>query len=422
MKDNNKTNTSKDDEQEETSTGKLEGVRSLQNEHQQQSISPELKKSLLEIPRATVVAPGKATFRGLLAPQPRQDDEEQETIAAISRKARKTQKRYKVQGVLKEDIDDSVIDATSIFPGAVSVPGPQIQQLDNQNIETSVTSFRRDEPAAEENAVLNGDRAVQAHVVPDAQDIEEILKRRLSDELHQRLQEERQNAVIAEVVGSDHSDRNRNATSRKCLSILIIVIVAIALGVSLGIRRSNPSSSKTSKPAEKAPTYSPRASLTPSPTTWSRVRFIEDVLNSEWNTTGGNMSKPWTVPGSPQYDAFDWLTSNDTYHVETLTASQLLERYVLAVLYFNAEQPENGSHALPYFLQPVSVCQWNMREDNLGVLTGVSACLQGESVSEIRLGTFFSKSEIIRISRLGWSFSYSIPRQNCCKIFIFQGM
>ena len=101
-----------------------------------------------------------------------------------------------------------------------------------------------------------------------------------------------------------------------------------------------------------------------------------------------NGTRPWTVGGYPQSKAFNWLTTQDTFGVETITPRQVLERYVLAVLYFSTNQPLDGSGALSFFLKPVSVCKWNELDKSQSGYSGVF-CTDGTFVSDIQLSKFF---------------------------------
>ena len=64
--------------------------------------------------------------------------------------------------------------------------------------------------------------------------------------------------------------------------------------------------------------------------------------------------------GSPQFQALDWLVYNDTYFMEDNIQNNpniLIERYVLAVLYFSTGGPTHWKEQYQ-FLSNTSVCLW----------------------------------------------------------------
>ena len=160
--------------------------------------------------------------------------------------------------------------------------------------------------------------------------------------------------------------------------LAVVFLVAIVLGVSLGVVHAKSSSSSSTPRAHISPTARPYASPTASPTT-SRSLYITTTLEQQWKGT-----PPWTQVGTPQSKAFDWLANKDTFDVQILTPHQVLERYVLAVLYFHADQTQGGSASLSYFLHPVSVCNWTTTGDSSGSFTGIG-CRNGTLVTDIQL-------------------------------------
>ena len=293
----------------------------------------------------------------------------QSLIAAISAKA---------QGELKEDattstkslsykeeddlqchdsaksntLDDSASRLSNV--GAIHISGPRGMHASGSDDIISECAIEDD-----------GLSRVEAHLVSDEPDVEAILSRRLNDEVELRLREERASAVFAEVIGS-RRQRTFGFSRRKLVCyVSIAVLLAIAVAISVGVLVSK-SSSKNGP--------------TPSPAEWSRASYVESVLVTKWNGT-----RTWTKIATPQFNAFLWLTSEDTFDIRTLTPNQIVERFIAAIIYFSAKQSHAGSSPLSYFLQPVSVCKWNTGIDNSSNLEGLT-CSNGFSIDSVELG------------------------------------
>ena len=329
-----------------------------------------LYKSTIEARRSDVVCShvaclpdrqAKASAWALLAELPRDDKGDAATCSTKSLDSKEGSK-YGKKVAYSARFDDSASQASSI--GAVRIFGPGKRGSRARDIEASYA--------------VSNDRArrVEAQVVPEVQDIEEIVSRRLNDQIQQRLLEERQRAVIAEFVGYVPEQANKKS-SRKGLYIcvMIAVLIAIALSVSGAILRHKGSR------VEPATTQSSTPSPTSSPTSWSRLRFIEAALETVWNET-----HPWTQIGTPQSNSFLWLTRDDTLDVKPLTSRQIVERYIVGILFYDTLKLSHEASALPYFLQPLSICDWNKRVG--GLLTGVT-CENETSVTAIELSKYW---------------------------------
>lgn len=86
-------------------------------------------------------------------------------------------------------------------------------------------------------------------------------------------------------------------------------------------------------------------------------------------------------PDTAQYKAMDWLANVDEYDVSNFPTQVMLERYALAVLYFETKGPTLWTSQV-FFLGNSSVCEWQ-NTDN----TGVSCDEQGIYVTTIDFGT-----------------------------------
>ena len=267
-------------------------------------------------------------------------------------------------------------DSDEPSPGAVAIPGPNIENTEPRDFDQQEDgNYFHIGPSSKENETL---LEVEAQIVPETQDIDLIVNRRVDEGIKERLREEL--GVAAEVVAVPDDEKKICNLPRYAFFgiIAVVVLLAVAAGISVGVLLSRSSS---------------KISPAPAPTAWSRSSYIASTLEAELNG-----AQPWTTPGSPQFMAFNWMTRNDTSDIHNFTSRQILERYVLAVLYYNVQEPPPAaSDALSYFLQPVSVCKWNkdvVSSSNLtGVagtnnLTGVTACDNGTLVSELIVGTF----------------------------------
>lgn len=86
-------------------------------------------------------------------------------------------------------------------------------------------------------------------------------------------------------------------------------------------------------------------------------------------------------------EALDWLVDDDGLQISP-DAPNLLQRYILALLYFAT----NGSNwEFSYnWLGPVHECQWrNERGDQYEVYAGVFNCSAFDKVTSLELGKFF---------------------------------
>jgi hypothetical protein len=214
----------------------------------------------------------------------------------------------------------------------------------------SVLSEPRKPSAIDEQSLMVAELA-------EASQEEEELRRRNQEleqedkELRQRLQELEnvQNravtgTVIVENDDDDDEDSSICGLSRNCfflvVAVLLLIIVGVILGVFLGL--STPTKAPT-------PTVTPTQSPTAVPcTSLECLRLAEILLQNEVSD-----AEALQDDSSPQFLALRWLANNDTtvLDLDNTPTVNLVERYVLAVLYF-ATSTEGGLNALK------SVCAW----------------------------------------------------------------
>ena len=271
----------------------------------------------------------------------------------------------------EREVEESFTNSLGLaFPGAFHVPGPQpsfdTEEVDSDELSTPCSGTVVDEHALRNDEILQ----VQAHVVPETQDIERMVSRRVSEEVQARLEEERENGVVAKAEVLMCSIIPRRLFF---WFLLLSILAAISLGAAFGTPRGRAAADMSL--AAVSPSFSP--------TIWSRSSIVQSALVKQVKGTD-----KWNEVGSPQYYARNWLISQDTFDLQALTLEQILERYALAVLFFYDVQPQGSSNSISFFLQPdVSVCEWRKPNATNGVFAGVK-CSDGVSVSEIRLSKF----------------------------------
>jgi hypothetical protein len=231
-------------------------------------------------------------------------------------------------------------DSMEIEPGALA-----IREEDGQGV-----MHESDVSSSHDSRVTLGSTPVAAEVVLDEEAQQEKLLRNILKD-----------AVAAEVV--EQSGRWR--------LICCIATMAILLGVLLGvlIPRKNDKGS-VDEPEDPISDYDFLVNLL------SPVSGEELLLDES----------------SPQYQALDWLAfeGNATYAIQNVTTSILLERYIMAVLYFTTDgQNWNSDYN---FLSNFSTCEWPspIEENERETTPGVRCDVEGNIV-KIFLGT----SEIV---------------------------
>jgi hypothetical protein len=211
--------------------------------------------------------------------------------------------------------------------------------------------------------------------------------RQRNQELEQRNQEYEnvQSRVVTAIVIVENDgagDDDQNAASspfgRKGrrfwlgASLALLLVVGVILGVAI-LERDSPSieSSPAPTPTQSpAPTPTPNQSPTPTPTQspaptaaptactsldcLRRKEILLLLLQNEVSAAEALQDE-----SSPQFQALRWLATEDTavLDLESTSPVILVERYVIAVLYFatNGEGWVNQCN----FLSPASVCAWN---------------------------------------------------------------
>jgi hypothetical protein len=328
---------------------------------------------------------------------------------------------------LKGHITASMVeeDETSLIP---------LMELENDGpTSPSVLSEPRGPSTVEESSIL-GELAE-----PSQEDQE--LRRRYQD-LQQKIKEAVTGTVIVENDDDDDEDSSICGLSRNCFflvaTVLLLIIVGFILGVTIPLLTSNnknspsidsvvtptqspaptkapikaPTQSPTQSPSQspaptKAPTAAPTASPTqsqsptqsptqsPAPTTCTRLDCLAEILLQNEVSDAAALQDD----SSPQFRALRWLANEDTavLDLDSTPAVILVERYVLAMLYFATRGEGWFDH-----YSATSVCEWNMWE--VGVF-----CNQEDLVVAILVCKSTHEEVPVLISKFRFDSPVSLP-------------
>ena len=165
------------------------------------------------------------------------------------------------------------------------------------------------------------------------------------------------------------------------LVIVVVVIVSVAVGVTMSSRRG-PEPDPPTSPPTLAPTFAPE------PITREMVdQFLQDPRLS--NATVTAMS----VNGTPQFNAFQWLTTNHSdIPDDSTTVLRMVQQFALATLYFatTASGGTNGSGWTNSsgWLEDPNECNWvgcncNQTENETWVLRSLELSEKGLAASAL---------------------------------------
>ncbi len=244
-------------------------------------------------------------------------------------------------------------------PGAVAVAG-----VFTGPTSPSALGEPRGPTAIDEQSTIMGELAE-----PYQED--EKLRRRMQ-ELEQRNQEYEnvQSRVVTATVivenngaGDDDQNAASSAFGRKDrrlwlgAALALLIFVGVILGVVIPLTTNNDKDSPSIDSA-LTPTQSPAPIAAPTATPaacTSRECLLGEILLQ--NEISG--AEALRDGSSPQFQALRWLANEDTavLDLDSIPTVILVERYVLAVLYF-ATSAEGGLNVL-HFLSAALVCEWN---------------------------------------------------------------
>jgi hypothetical protein len=269
-------------------------------------------------------------------------------------------KGRKGRGKRATDEEEGASSDEEIFPGAVAMVSeprdPSARSEPSLIIAELAEPYQEDEELRQRNNEL--------------EQADEELRRR-NQELELIVNGAVQGTVIVENSGGGDDDQNAasSPSARKGTRFIIRSVLALLLvvGVILGV-------------TIPLTTNSPKAC--------TRLDCLAEILLQ--NEVSG--AEALQDDSSPQFRALRWLTNEDTavLDLDSTPTMILVERYVLAVLYF-ATSGESWLTEL-HFLSASSVCEWNTGERGV-------VCNEDDSVGEINLSKTKHEEVIVLISK-----------------------
>ncbi|KAG7343129.1 RHS repeat-associated core domain containing protein [Nitzschia inconspicua] len=231
-----------------------------------------------------------------------------------------------------------------------------------------------------------------------AERLEAQMTARLQQEVDRRLSQERRQHAIAEVVeptksklshhttlaGEQRNEHNGNGQTatmmamhvheeenfkicgirRTCWGMILCVLMLFIIGGVVGTilwlgREDDVITAPTQAPTTNLPTTISPSETPTTPLVDRRWDYLITELGPSIVPVNFDPMEYFSDPSTPQYEALVWMaaTDLDTNVFETPRVI-LVERYVLATLFFSTGGPANWTEPLN-FLSSESVCDWN---------------------------------------------------------------
>jgi hypothetical protein len=282
--------------------------------------------------------------------------EEMSSIPELQGNHRQERERREMAANDEEEGDESSDE--EMRPGAVAVAGPGgagMAGVVTGRSSPTTPSIYSEPPAP--SAMDEDQSTIMGELAGPSPEDEEL--RRRCEELQQIVDDTVMGTAI--VANSGEGDHDKNATSspsgRKERGFLIgaafalLLVVGVILGVTIPLTTNNDKNSPLIDSAV-TPTQSP------TPTEAQRRCTSLDCLAEILLQNEVSDAETLQDESSPQFLALRWLANNDPAVLDLASTPTviLVERYVLAVLYF-ATSAEGGLNVLN-FLTASSVCEW----------------------------------------------------------------
>ncbi len=223
-------------------------------------------------------------------------------------------------------------------------------------------------PVTDQFPNLANPQVVNAEMLPDVE--EDVEDARLERE--KEKQETHKTYVVAEVVDS----AKWCGVARKVWIILLIVMVVI-VGIVVGI---------TMPPKSPDPTMSPTSSPTSTPTMVPMSEVLFRKLEPQIIRNDADRSQ-FEDSTTPQARALEWLSTDPYSLSKNRATSEILERYVLVLLYYSTNGPNWTLEDLS-FREESPVCDWNNRMNYPGDVDARGIyCTRNSTVERIRLNS-----------------------------------
>lgn len=189
--------------------------------------------------------------------------------------------------------------------------------------------------------------------------------------------EDDQNSVIVQANAVPESkwiwrctvfgrDLSINTLLPICAVLLIGLIVSLVMLISASRSSSSSADTSTTPPQSSASSDSLPAAVG---TNQTRLESLRSFLISSSVTTEDNLFED---PATPQYQALQWLAYQDPEQMSPKQGNRLIQRYVLAVLYYSTGGEESWLDSMN-FLSGEHECEWNYINEN-GDVKGVVEC------------------------------------------------
>jgi hypothetical protein len=237
---------------------------------------------------------------------------------------------------------------------------------------------------------------------------------------NQELENVQNRAVKATVIveNSGGGDHDQNAASspfgRKekiWIALALLLVVGVILGVAIAIPlTTNNDKDSSSIDSAVTPTQSPTLTKASTPPAAPPACTSMDCRLAKILLQNGVMdAEALQDDSSPQFRALRWLATEDTALLDLDSTSTviLVERYVLAVLYFatNGEGWEDQQN----FLSASSVCEWNNGHAQDYFDFYGAACNGNNLVAALILSKSTHEEAIVLISKFCFDSPVSLP-------------
>jgi len=189
---------------------------------------------------------------------------------------------------------------------------------------------------------------IEAHLAPDDAEIEARITERVEDQITKKVEERLlHDIIVATEVKEDTTSSAYCCGLKRYTFAALVVLIAIVVGGVVGGVLSALSNKKKKDDAKAAvnPTAAP-------------IMDIDDPLVDElreWIVPTEVDLIPFSDPSSAQSRALEWLRSDPITMSSDRSTQIVLERYILAVLYFST----SGPNWLRPHLSEEDVCNWN---------------------------------------------------------------
>jgi hypothetical protein len=243
-----------------------------------------------------------------------------------------------------------ITDELAVTPGAVAVRGlrgdtgerPLLQDL-----------FR---PTPSEPRI-------EAHLVPDEAEVEARIVERMEDEITRKVERR----LKTDIAIATEVQEYVCGLERRTVGFLVIFVLLMIGGIVGGVVYSLRGSEDKDLLVQGEPTSTP-------------IMPVDDPLVEElraWIVPTEQDLVPFSNPNSAQSQALEWLHSDHIAMSTNRSSETVLQRYILAVLYFAT----SGSGWLWRYLSSDDACSWNLGVNN----TGVFCFGDGETVDRIQM-------------------------------------